>query len=243
MSIMQTLFGAKPNTAPTTPGNIPAAPTVLTTPGNPTAPVIPDPKAATGDKPEPQGLDKFSDLFIIDPNATPKKDEPLFNIDPVKLAAAAKNNDFTKAVTPELLAAIAAGGEGAVKATMDAMNAMAQKGFGDSAMATSKMIEAALAKQQEKFLEQLPAIMKTQTLSENLRTANPIFNHPATAPILKMFQEQVAIKHPHATVAEQQALAIEFVTSFADAANPQKPDTASSGKGGKPAESDWSSFF
>lgn len=242
---MDKIFGAKPNLNPvppavqgqqTAPGNIPAVPAVVANQNNPASPVVPEvPKTPVSP------LDEFSPLWQTDLNAKPVVEAPMFNVDPAKMAAAAKGNDFTKAVTPEMLAAIAAGGEGAVKATLEAMNAVAQKGFADSAIATTKIVEQALAKQQDKFEKSLPNLIKNQNLSENLRNSNPIFNHPAAAPILEMFKNQVTQKYPQATAAEQQEMAVKYLTSFAEAANPPKQSAAQ--KQSAANEMDWSTFL
>lgn len=218
------------------PGNMPAQNSNPALEGNPTVPAssMQDPAAPVSP------LDEFKDLWQNDPNAKPPVKEPLFNIDPAKLAAAAKGNDFTKAITPEMMQAIAAGGEGAVAATLAAMNAMSQKTFGDSALATTKIVEQALEKQSKQFQEMLPNLIKNQNLSENLRNTNPIFNHPAAAPILDMFKNQVAQKFPNATAAEQQEMAMKYVKSFAEAANPAAP---SAQQVAAASETDWSSFL
>lgn len=244
MSVMDKIFGAfKPaEAAPAQqqqqvqPGNMPAQNTNPALEGNPTVPASSMQDPATPVSP----LDEFKTIWDNDPNAAPKTPEKLFNIDPAKLAAAAKNNDFTKAITPEMMQAIAAGGEGAVAATLAAMNAMSQKTFGDSALATTKIVEQALEKQAKAFEEKLPSLIKNQNLSENLRNTNPIFNHPAAAPILDMFKNQVAQKFPNATAAEQQEMAMKYVKSFAEAANPAAPTQAQQAAA---SETDWSSFL
>jgi hypothetical protein len=243
MSIMDKIFGKAPVTpAPGTqvlPGNIPAGNPNPAHPANPTAP------AATVAATEPAGpvspLDAFKGLWETDPNAKAPVPTPgMFdNVTPEKLQEAARKNDFSKVATPELLAAINAGGEGATAAMVQMMQGMAQKGFGDSAFATTKIVEQALAAQQEKFMAQLPALMKNQNVSENLRNANPIFNHPAAAPMLEVMKAQVIQKHPNATAAEIQAMAQDYLVNFASAATPVTQTAASKAAA---AEMDWSSF-
>lgn len=243
MSIMDKIFGAKPVAAPTPapqvqqqPGNMPESNLNPALSSNPTVPAASMTDPATPVNP----LDTFKDMFAVDPNAKPVVKEPLFNVDPAKLQAAAKGNDFTKVITPEMMQAIAAGGDGAVAATLSAMNAMAQKSFGDSAMATTKIVEQALEKQQKAFEKMMPSLIKNQNLSDNLRNSNPIFSHPAAAPILDMFKNQVAQKFPNATAAEQQEMAQNYVKAFAEAANPAAPTPAQKAAAN---ETDWGSFL
>ena len=256
MSIMQTLFGTKPSSAPVVPVTNPNTP-VAAVPGNPgnipgvqtnpamaTNPTVPAASMETGNtntsNTPPSGLDEFSGMWAVDPNAKPNVPEPMFNVKPEDLAAAAKRNDFSKVVTPEMLAAISGGGEAAVQATLQAMNAMAQKSFADSALATTKIVESALTKQQAKFEASLPGFIKNQNLSDNLRNSSPIFNHPAAAPILEVFRNQVAEKFPNATATEQQEMAMRYVKSFAEAANPSKPTAAQKANAN---QTDWSEFL
>jgi hypothetical protein len=243
MSIMDKIFGAKPVAAPATPapqaqvqpGNIPETNINPAMAGNPT---VPAESMNPADPANP--LDQFKDMFAVDPNAKPVEKEKLFNVDPAKLQQAAKGNDFTKVISPEMMQAIAAGGEGAVAATLAAMNAMSQKSFADSALATTKIVEQALEKQQKAFEKQLPSLIKNQNLSENLRNSSPIFNHPAAAPILDMFKNQVAQKYPNATAAEQQKMAQEYVQAFAEAANPAKPTPQQAAAA---SETNWDDFL
>lgn len=245
MSVMDKIFGAFKPAEPAAqpqqqqqvlPGNMPAQDNNPAMANNPTVPA-----SSMQDPQQPVSpLDEFKDLWQNDPNAKPPVKEPLFNVDPAKLQAAAKNNDFTKVITPEMMQAIAAGGEGAVAATLAAMNSMSQKSFADSAMATTKIVEQALEKQQKKFEEMMPSLIKNQNLSENLRNSNPIFNHPAAAPILDMFKNQVAQKFPNATAAEQQEMAMKYVKSFAEAANPAAPSAQQQAAA---SETDWTTFL
>jgi hypothetical protein len=244
-SVMQNIFGgttaansqapANPGT-PKVPGNFPVNPASVPNPNNPTNPV----QVATQEAPA-SPLDKFNELWNTDPNAKPNTPVSLFaNLDPASIAAAAAKNDFTKVVTPEMAAALAAGGPGAVEAAKQMMNAMSQKAFGDSAVASTKIMENALTKQREMFLAELPSIIKNQTLSENLRNTNPIFSNPAVAPMLEMMKNQVASKHPNLSSAEQTKMAQEYVIAFAQVANPAAPTAAQKKAAG---ETDWNSFL
>lgn len=182
-------------------------------------------------------LDKFNKLWENDPKLQPKKPEPMFNVDPAKVAAAAKNNDFLSAIPTELLDKIKAGGEDAMPAMMAAMNMMSQKGFGDSAVATTKIVEDALEKQRVAFEKMLPGLIGKQTVSDTLRKTNPVFNHPAAETVLKSLTEQVALKNPNMPPEQQAELASEYLISLSQAANPKKPDPAEA------SATDWTTFL
>lgn len=241
---MSKLFGTATPPAPApaqtagTPGNIPA---VNLNPASATNPLVPAASEVATNSAPVSPLDAFKTLWETDPNAkvTPPEPSMFANVTPEKLQEAARKNDFSKVATPELMAAITAGGEGAAAAMVQMMQGMAQKGFGDSAFATTKIVEQALEAQQKKFTEMLPSLMKNQNVSENLRNSNPIFNHPAAAPMLEVLKAQVLQKHPNATAAELQTMASDYLVSFASAATPVTQTAASKAAS---FEMDWSSF-
>jgi hypothetical protein len=244
MSIMQQVFGglmgnqsAAPAPAPTqvAPGSIPANGGAAD-PGNPMVP------AGTVDATtvEASPLAEFADLWQPDPNAKP--DAPMFgNVDPTKLMEAAKKTNFAANIPKELLAAISQGGPSGMEAAIAAMNGMSQQVYANSAMATTKIVEQALAKQAETFKASLPQIIKQHTLSDTLRSENPALSNPAVQPFIKAMETQLAVKHPGATASELTAMAKQYVegigTLFSPAAKPTAAETAQAG------ETDWTKFF
>lgn len=240
---MQKIFGTAPVQTPTqqtTPGNIPATPTVTATPGNGTVPDNAQTNPATTADANASPLDAFKGLWDIDAKQieanTPK---PVFSIDHSKLAEAASKNDFSKVITPAMLEKINAGGPEAMQAMMSAMNAMSQKAFADSAFAATQMIEAATNKQRAEFESKLPSLIKNQSVSNSMREESPIFNHPATKPMLDFFQAQLVQKYPNATARELQDLSKQYLTNFAEGLAPQKKQEAKT----NPGETDWGTFL
>lgn len=238
MSVMDKIFGAfggqpaqpaPPNNQQqlmqqSVPGNIPANPTQVASTTNPTAP-----STSVDDTSSKSPLDQYTKMWEVDPNAAKKVPEPSIfaNVTPEALAAAAKKNDFTGVLTPEIAEAIKSGGDGANAALIQVMNAMSQKGFADSAFASTKLIEQALEKQQAKFEAMLPSLIKNQTVNESLRSANPIFNHPAASPMLDAMKTKLLEKHPQASAAEITEMAQNYLIDFARAGTPAPKTTAS----------------
>jgi hypothetical protein len=251
MSIISKLFGgvnqpqqaaAAPNAAPQTPalpGNIPQNNNNPASAGNPTVPAasisaVADQSTTTT---APQGLDKFNDLFVLseaDKAQLQAPESPFAKVTPEAIQQVAGNTDFSKVVTPELMAKISAGGEEATAAMITAMNLVAQQGYAQSATASMKLIDTALAKQREQFQAELPNLIKSQTVTESLRNSNPIFNHPAAAPMLDTLQKQIQIKNPTATADQIRKQAEDYLLNFATAANPNAAN-ASNGNAGGPA--------
>ena len=246
MSIMSNIFGSftgasasapAPTAAPAmpTPGNIPAAAGTASDPANshvPTGTV-----AASQEPASP--LADFADLWKPSTNqAAPKS---MFGeLDQAKLMEVAKKTDFSKAVTAEQFQAIAAGGQGAVEAFAAAMNSVAQTVYANSAVATTKIVEQALSNAQESYNSKLPGMIKQHTLSDTLRSENPVFSNPAVQPLISAMETQLAVKYPNATASELSGMAKQYIeglgTVFSPAKAPTKEEVAKAG------EMDWSTF-
>lgn len=200
-------------------------------------------KTGEGESP----LANFNELWKIDDKN--KQGEislsPTFNIEPAKLAEAAKTLDFAKVVSPEVMAK-ALGGDSASLAA--ALNAVTQAAYTHSAVSTAKIVEAALAKQAQQFQQFLPNEVRRLQVSEQVRSDNPIFNNPAVAPMLDMLKDQLTAKFPAAPAAEISAQAQQFLSEFAKAVvtagGGSITEKAAEGTGAaKGADYDWGNFF
>lgn len=231
---------AAPASQPTPPGNIP--PTAAATGAAP-AGTAPNGTVPPTTEPNPNAtpLDAFTDLWKNDPNAAAPTNPSVFGeVDPKKFMEAAGKVDFGKAIKPEMLAAIQAGGEDGVKAFAAAMNAVAQNVYAQASFASTKITEQAMQKAREAFIAEIPQHIKASTASESLRAENPIFSHPAAAPILGAVQSQLAVKFPQASAAELTAMAKTYLENFASGVSPAKPTAAETTKAN---ETDWSTFL
>lgn len=233
MSFFSNIFGTTSTSgnepAPATPVAAPATPTTSTTPVvsivDPAVPVSP--------------LDKFSKLW--EPTTTPTVDGTLpanmfAGADPTKMLEAARKVDFAKSIPPEVLAKITAGGPDAAAAFAQAINDVAQRSYAQSSFASTKIVEAALAKFQEGLDSRLPSQIKKHQVSDSIRDSNPALQHPAAAPIMEAMQAQLTVKYPNATVSEIQDMASQYLTAFNSVANPPKVEKA-------PVSENWDKFF
>lgn len=245
MSLMQKLFGIAPAQqqqqqqpqqtpaqapAPVNPGNLPAQQQMPAAANNPTVPAATVNATANtpnnGDQTQAPTLDTFKDMWNLTDAQKPKTpDSPFAGVTPEAIQKVAGNTDFSKVVTPELLAKISAGGDEAAAAMMTAMNQVAQQTYAQSAQAAIKLTETAATSQREQIMAQLPDLIKQHTVANNLRTKNPIFDHPAAKPMLDSIATQLQLKNPTATADQIQQQAEQFLIGFANAANPQKPQT------------------
>lgn len=231
--------------------NVVTSPAATATP-SPTIPVTPVTPATTSGVTAPAAtspitdaanvspLDNFTTLW--EPDAKPKLETPadrFANVDPQKIMEAASGADFTKAITPETLNAIRAGGDGAMEAMLQAMNKMTQTVYAQSAIAANKIVSQALREASERSDADLPGKIKQQTVSDTLRTDNPALSHPAAAPILQAIEFQMSQKFPNASAAELTTLAKDYLVNFANLVSP-KPSTIATPV--KKSE-DWDSFL
>lgn len=215
-----------------------AAPTTPAVAANPTVPstaTVP----ATVDPATVSPLDKFQDLWKTDPNAKP--DEPFsFNSDPSKLMETARTVDFTKVISPEVMARINGGGAEAQSAVVEAMNSVAQLTFAQAANGSTKIAEQAVAAAEARFKAMLPMLIKQHTVTDTLRTQNPLLTNPAAAPMVDALQHQFTKQFPQATAAEINSQVNDYLNSMADVITSTRPKPKEASKGRK--EEDWSKF-
>lgn len=254
MSLMQMLFGGAP--AATTPNVPPQAgtPPVATPPtGTPNTPQLPGTQANQVTAPNgvvPAGsnvdpatqtpMDQFKDLWQTPPTEDPNANQSMFaNLDPKKVMDSAKTVDFTKALTPEVLQKIQAGGAEAMQILPQVLNSVAQASFGQSTLTTSKIVEQALAKQQEKFEAMLPTLVKRASADDAL-SANPIYSNPAIQPLVTAAKEMFVRKHPNATAAEITSQVESYFKALGQSLAPAPAQPASKTS---PGEVDWDKFM
>lgn len=230
-------------TAPNTPGSIPAAApnTGSTTAGAAPNGVLPGNESSNAAEATP--FADFQDLWQPPKSSEGGTPQGIFGeVDPKKFMEAAGKIDFSKVITPANMQAIAAGGEDAVKAFAQAMNQVAQTTYAQSAFAATKIAEQAVTRARESFVSELPQHIKAETLSSNLKAENPIFSNPAVAPVIDALKSQLTIKYPNATSADLTKMAKTYVENMSKAFAPAQSAPASSGK--PQAESqDWEAYM
>lgn len=247
--------------APAAPNPLPQGPSQVNQPGQPlpgtassgqTAAngMVPSASAAVNvgqngtPTPEPSPFDGFKDLWST-PTTPADSNAPMFSgVDPQKLMESAGKVDFAKAVTPEQMQAIAAGGEGAVQAFAASMNKIAQTVYAQSAFATTKIVDQAMTRQQENFAKQLPSMVRKFSVNENLQTENPLLSNPAITPLVSALSEQLVRKNPNATSAEIQQQVNDYFSQLGTAFAPKPPETPASRAAQKAAKSEnWDDFL
>lgn len=245
MSFMQKIFGTAPAQQTTPPVNQPpGAPQQQQQDNNlgtqTTAQTAPN---GVVPKQEESPLSKFSDVWKNVSNPADANKSVFGDVDPAKLRQAAATVDFSKVITPETLAAINAGGEGAGKAYLESLNKVAQTVYGENAVATTKIVEQALQKQAESFQQQLPGLIKKFAISDSLRTENPFLADPAIQPIVSALETQLYQKNPNATSAEIKAQVNEYLEAVSTKFQEPKLKAAQVKEAAASGEVDWENFF
>lgn len=246
--ILSKIFGgaAPANPVPAAQGSVPVA-----TNGNPPVPAptqqtpggnnpVADPNAPIPGNPADMDFSKLWDApGEKDPQLPNFDPSTMFNLDPAKIAEAAKNISFVNTITDEQKAAIAGGGEAALKAMMEITNSSNQQSFQLAMIGSAKMIEQALGKANESLDARMRENIRQTSISQALREKNPIFSSPEFSPMVSAVEVQFRTKYPNASAAEITNMAEQYVLKFAQGITGKK-DTES-----QPStnEVDWEKLF
>lgn len=241
-----TAQSATPQTTPNPggPGNLPtgAAATGATPPGAAPNGQIPA-TDANGAVVAPTPFADFQDLWKNEPTNPNAPAPGVFGtVDPAKFMEAAGKIDFSKVVTPEQLTAISSGGEAAMAAFAGAMNKVAQGVYAQSAYATTKIVEQALSRSKESLLAELPQHIKRQTVTDSLRSENPIFNNPAVTPIISALEAQMTVKYPNASAPEITQMAKQYVEALGSSFAPKPKAEPGAPGNARTQQQDWDAW-
>lgn len=260
VSAVQALFGGSattpqtnqmPNQNPNAPQNNPmqtqnpggALPGTVAngvTAPNGVVPVIgnPDPNAAPVSP-----LDQFAEIWntpVVKPGEEPTS--MFANLDQKKVLESARRVDFAGSIDPLLIARIEKGGPDAMIALSQALNFTGQNVYANSAIATTKIVEKAVTEANDRFLAQLPSLVRKFSANENLRTENPILNNPAVQPLVGALTEQLTRKNPNATGSEIQQQVVDYFASLGQVFAPKPVESAESKRAAANA-TDWDKFL
>lgn len=210
MSLFQSLFGK--DAAPANPN--PTAPA----PGTPTPPANVNTDNKTDDGTPVSPLDNFKDLWQPAKTEDGKPDpSAFFQLQPEKLNEIASKLDFSKAVSPDTLKKISAGGEEAAAAFLEAMNNVGKLAVVQSIAASNNMSKMTFDKTREVITGGLGEQIRNHAASEALRKSIPEANHEAFAPLLEALKTQFAAKYPKASAEEIATHSKDYLDSIAKA--------------------------
>lgn len=214
-------------------GNIPANPTIATNPdGTPVVAALPEVK-------DESPLAPFNNLWEdtpVDPKA-PTGPNAYVPPTPEDIQTAVAKADFSSKFTPEQLAAVTAGGEGATEALVQLLNTVGQQSLAQSTMVNSKLNAQAMQAAIASEVAKMPELVRAQNAQAHLKDTNPLFDNPAIKPVIAATQQQLQAKFPHATPAELTKMTQDYITAMGETFAP-KPAVAA----GIEAD-DWSDYL
>jgi len=172
---------------------------------------------------------------------------PNLQADPKKMFEAASRIDFSKVMNVEKVKAALSGDSAAFS---EVINQVAQAAFANSAMSTTRIVEAALKSMIPKLTDTaIPHLVRKHSVRETVVNENPIFADPAVAPMLQMLETQLSTQFPQASAKDISQMAKKYLGNLGTALNKGSEDTSNpndgTSAGGKRTaqQEDWSTFL
>jgi hypothetical protein len=204
--------------------------------------VIPVGQTKKLDPNDPQSLleqhSKVWETPAIDPKTAPK--DIFEGFDPAKVMEATGKVDFSKVLTPDLLAKVNAGGAEATTALAQVLTQLGQNTLGRSTITTKTIVEEALKAQRVEFEKALPGLVKQAQVTSNLAVENPLLQHPALKPVVSALQQQISANNPEATTAQIQEAINGYLSTLGQVFAP-KPEPSK--ESAREKNYDFSSFL
>lgn len=192
-------------------------------------------------------LDAFNDLWQtrttsdgkpIAPAVDPLT-QPVFSLDSAKVLASAKQIDYLAGIPPENVTS-ALGGD--VQAFMNVINGAIANAVAGVTVSQGNTINQALLANNQRVSSVLPDHIKRAQLHSNVEE-NPVFSHPAVAPLTKTLKEFALAQNPNASVSEIDTKIKGYLSGLATALNEQSPAAQQQRKAAAKQETDFSAFF
>ena len=179
---------------------------------------------------------KFTELWdpVTANSASPSGPTPLNSDD---VAKAMSKADFSSAITPENLSAIAMGGEAAQQAFAQSLNAVAQAVMTRATLVNSKLMDQRVNEAVEAYAAKMPEALRSQTAAAHLKDTIPLYSNPAVRPVVEATQAQLLQKYPNATPAQINSMVQDYLQAMGDYFAPPKPKTQA-----ELNQTDWSKF-
>jgi hypothetical protein len=221
-----------PSPAPANPGNLPNSPNIaVNADGTPVVAALPK---------EPESpLAEFKGLWEtapVDPNA-PAPPAGYKAPTAEQIQAAVGKADFSKHFTPEQLEAVTNGGEGSQEALIALLNTVGQQSLAQSTMVSSQLSQKAMEAAIAAEVAKMPGMLRSASVSDHMKTANPLFENPAVKPIIDQTRIQLELKFPNASNSEIAKMTEDYILAmgaeFAPKVTPATPE----------GETDWGDFF
>lgn len=222
--------------SPANPGSIPDQQTPVTQQTSATSSngVVPQQPAQ---KKDDSPLAAYTEMWEAIPKPAADPSVEYTPLDAATLQTAMSKADLAASISPEILAAIVNGGEGAGAAFTQAMNQVAQQSMVQSTLINEKLTAQAVERAIKAMEGKLPEMMRSQASSAHVADSNPLFSNPAIKPVIDATREQLQNKYPRDTPAQITAKLNDYVKAMGEAFNPAAPDPTEA------AAMDWNKFL
>lgn len=210
-----------------------------------TAPAATAQAAAAATSQATNPLDAVKNLWQQPQQSPQQASQGYFPFDMGAIQKTASGLDFSSLITPEHSQAIAAGGEGAVKAIAELLNNVGRASVAASVHTAGSAYDQGLSKFRGDIDSSIPKILQQQQASLQLRAGNDILRHPAISPVADAVTKQMQAQFPDATPQEIAEATKEYLQQVGSVFSSQTANPAASDS--KPAVpgqvSDWEALM
>lgn len=175
-----------------------------------------DPTMQNGTKQgEESPMDFFKDLFNIKEDDAEDQFDPeadYFPLDPTKLGEQVSSTNFVQGDNFEDLMQNALKGD--VKSMQNMLNGVAQNVFKQAIMMSAKISDKTARESYSRTQRVLPDTLKSLISDDEVSNLNPMFKHPAMAPVIKGIKKQIQQAYPNAGPKELTEMTNRYLTSM-----------------------------
>lgn len=220
------------------PAPAPAAPATAPAPAPAVAETAPNPLAHLDDFKSmwqnPTTADGKPAAPAVDPLA-----QPLFQLDPTKVTESANRMDFMAGVDPAKVQTALSGDPAALA---EVINGAVRNAVVGMTLNNGNTLNQALIANNQRVTGALPTHIKKVQLMD-APADNPVYDHPAVAPLVNTLKQFALAKNPNASAADIQAQISGYLGGLATALHDTSPEVVKQNQQAASKEQDWSSFL
>ena len=185
-------------------------------------------------------LDAFSGMF--DNKDTNTEKAPSFSLPADTLNQVASSQNFLQGIDEALMTKAMSGD---AKSFLEVINAATQNAYKASLTHGSTLTDNFINSRLDYEGKSLGSKVKSELTNSELGASTQNFNHPVVKAQLTQVAQGLAKQHPDASPAQIAQMARDYVTTLANAINPNSNNGGSPGnnQGEKAADTDWNKYF
>lgn len=172
----------------------------------------------------PLPMDQFKDLFNPKPvegQPLPTMADPIFQLDPTAMQAAAAGLSFTD--SPDMAGLIQAAERNEPGALVKLMESVARNAYVQSTTLSTNIAERAARAMAERVTNGIPSSVVDIQSRQEVSALNPAYSNPALKPMVEAIRTQIQITNPGATPAQIATMTNNYLNQSAQLINPTPP--------------------